>query len=82
MRKKYCILLLFAFVSLNAFAQQAIKLEEVKDHVGDSVKLTALDEDKYLQQVKRAAHHFRLGRTVPATNLPMRRKSFTMVEKW
>ena len=36
---KYCCFSLTILLSLCAFCQKDIKLEEIKDHVGDSVKI-------------------------------------------
>ena len=38
---KYLILSILTFITLTAFAQTEIKIEDVKNHIGDSVKLTA-----------------------------------------
>jgi hypothetical protein len=38
---KYLLIILFTGLAITSFAQQQIKLEEVRNHIGDSVKLMA-----------------------------------------
>jgi hypothetical protein len=38
---KYLLPILFTGFAITSFAQQEIKLEEVRNHIWDSVKLTA-----------------------------------------
>ena len=38
---KYLLIILFTSFAITSFAQQQIKLEEVRNHIGDSVKLMA-----------------------------------------
>jgi hypothetical protein len=47
---KYFLLILFTGFAVSSFAQQEIKLEEVRNHIGDSVKLMAkIYGGKYLE---------------------------------
>jgi hypothetical protein len=50
---KYLILSILTFISLAAFAQTEIKIEDVDNHTGDSVKIMArFIEESILNQPK------------------------------
>jgi len=50
---KYILIIVFSIIAFSSNAQQEIKIEEVKNHVGDSVKLTAkIYGGKYLKSAK------------------------------
>lgn len=67
---KYLILAILTFATFSAFAQQEIKLEEVKDHVGDSVKLMAkIYGGKYIETVKGSPTFLNVGDKYP--NAPL-----------
>jgi DNA/RNA endonuclease YhcR with UshA esterase domain len=67
---KYLILAILTFVTFSAFAQQEIKLEEVKNHVGDSVKLKAkIYGGKYIESVKGSPTFLNVGDNYP--NAPL-----------
>ncbi len=52
---KYFPLLLLTFISISVFSQQRINLKDIKDHIGDSVTISAkIYGGKYLQSVKGA----------------------------
>ena len=69
---KYFPLLLLTFISINAFSQQQIKLEEIKDHVGDSVTIHAkIYGGKYLPSVKGAPTFLNVGGNYPDAPLTL-----------
>lgn len=60
------ILSFLIFLCINSYAQQSIKLENVRDHVGDSVKLKALIYGgKYLQSIKGSPTFLNVGAQYP-----------------
>lgn len=60
------ILSFFIFLCVNSYAQQSIELQNVRDHVGDSVKLKALIYGgKYLQNVKGSPTFLNVGGQYP-----------------
>jgi DNA/RNA endonuclease YhcR with UshA esterase domain len=64
MKSFFCFLLLLG--CLTTRAQKAIKLEEVKDHIGDSVTVTGkVYGIKYLEQAKGAPTLINLGAAFP-----------------
>jgi micrococcal nuclease len=67
---KYFFLSLLILFSFNALAQQQIKLEDVKDHVGDSVTLRAtIYGGKYFESIKGSPTFLNVGGEYP--NAPL-----------
>lgn len=63
---KYFMLSFVIFLSLSVYPQKPIKLENIREHIGDSVKLKALIYGgKYLQQVKGAPTFLSVGGEYP-----------------
>jgi hypothetical protein len=57
---------LTAVLSINSFAQKEIKIEEVKDHVGDSVKVTGMVSGiRYLEGAKNSPTFVNVGGVYP-----------------
>src|SRR5665647_2182931 len=67
---KYFFLSLSLFVTFNALAQQQIKLEDAKDHVGDSVTIRAtIYGGKYFESIKGSPTFLNVGGEYP--NAPL-----------
>jgi hypothetical protein len=63
---KFLLPLLLTFFSITAQAQKEIKLDEVKDHIGDSVKLSGtITGARYLETAKNAPTFINLGGAYP-----------------
>ncbi|HYK56758.1 MAG TPA: hypothetical protein VEV15_09775 [Flavisolibacter sp.] len=64
--KLTCTLLTALLLSLSAYAQTPIKLEEINNHIGDSVTLKAkIYGIKYLSNAKGAPTFISLGAAYP-----------------
>lgn len=69
---KYLLIILFTAFTLTAFAQQEIKLEEVKNHIGDSVKLMAkIYGGKYFETANNAPTLLDVGAHYPEAPLTL-----------
>lgn len=69
---KYLILPILAFITLTAFSQTDIKLEDVKNHIGDSVKLTAkIYGGKYIESVQGTPTFLNVGNKYPKAPLTL-----------
>ena len=69
---KYLLLILFAGFAITSFAQQEIKLEEVRNHIGDSVKLMAkIYGGKYFETANNAPTLLDVGAHYPAAPLTL-----------
>ena len=69
---KYLLLILFAGFAVKSFAQQEIKLEEVKNHIGDSVKLMAkIYGGKYFETANNAPTLLDVGAHYPNSPLTL-----------
>ena len=69
---KYLLLILFAGFAVTSFAQQEIKLEEVKNHIGDSVKLMAkIYGGKYFETANNAPTLLDVGAHYPNSPLTL-----------
>lgn len=67
---KYIYTIAITFFSFQAFAQQEIKLEEIKDHIGDSVKIMAkIYGGKFLENAKGTPTFLNVGGNYP--NAPL-----------
>lgn len=67
---KFIFSIAITFLSFQAFAQQEIKLEEIKDHIGDSVKIMAkIYGGKFLENVKGTPTFLNVGDNYP--NAPL-----------
>jgi hypothetical protein len=63
---KFLFSLLLTIFTISAHAQKEIKLEEVKDHIGDSVKLSGrITGARYLESAKNAPTFINLGGAYP-----------------
>lgn len=63
---KILIAVLFALSILSAFSQTEIKLDEVKNHVNDSVKVRGVIKGiRYLEAAKGSLTFLNLGRAYP-----------------
>jgi DNA/RNA endonuclease YhcR with UshA esterase domain len=63
---KLFTLLLLSFSFLNSYAQKEIKLEELKDHIGDSVILQGkISEVHYLESAKNKPTLINIGGVYP-----------------
>ena len=70
---KYFFLSLFIFTSLCAAAQHEIKLEDAKNHAGDSVTIRAtIYGGKYFESIKGSPTFLNVG--APYPNAPCWRK--------
>lgn len=57
---------LFCFIALPSFAQQQIKVDEAKNHVGDSVKICSkIFDTKYFQSAKDPVTLLNMGDKYP-----------------
>ena len=69
---KYLLLILLAGFAVTSFAQQEIKLEEVKNHIGDSVKLMAkIYGGKYFETANNAPTLLDVGAHYPNSPLTL-----------
>ncbi len=69
---KYLLLILFAGFTITSFAQQEIKLEEVRNHIGDSVKLVAkIYGGKYFETANNAPTLLDVGAHYPDAPLTL-----------
>ena len=69
---KYLLLLLLAGFAATCFAQQEIKLEEVRNHVGDSVKLMVkIYGGKYFETANNAPTLLDVGAHYPNARLTL-----------
>ena len=63
---KILIVVMFAVSTMTAFSQQEIKLDEVKNHVDDSVKVRGIIKGiRYLQSANGSPTFLNLGRAYP-----------------
>ncbi|MGZ3854109.1 MAG: hypothetical protein ACXVBX_15040 [Flavisolibacter sp.] len=63
---KYLPTLLLCFLFLSTYAQKEIKLEELKDHIGDSVKVQGIISGvKYLESAKNTPTFISVGAAYP-----------------
>ncbi len=66
---KNIIILILCFLSVSSFAQTEIKLDDVQNHVGDSVKLMAkIYSGKYLENVERTPTFLDVGGSIRMKN--------------
>ena len=69
---KYLLLILLTFLAITSFAQQEIKLEEVRNHIGDSVKLMAkIYGGKYFETANNAPTLLDVGAHYPNSPLTL-----------
>src|SRR6185437_14090353 len=69
---KYLLLILLTFLAITSFPQQEIKLEEVRNHVGDSVKLMAkIYGGKYFETASNAPTLLDVGAHYPKAPLTL-----------
>ncbi len=69
---KYLLIILFTGFTVTAFAQQEIKLAEVKNHIGDSVKLMAkIYGGKYFETANNAPTLLDVGAHYPEALLTL-----------
>ncbi len=69
---KNIIILILCFLSVSSFAQTEIKLDDVQNHVGDSVKLMAkIYSGKYLENVERTPTFLDVGGKYPHEKLTL-----------
>jgi hypothetical protein len=69
---KYFLLILFTGFAITSFAQQEIKLEEVRNHIGDSVKLMAkIYGGKYLETANNTPTFLDVGAHYPDAKLTL-----------
>jgi len=69
---KYLLLILLTFLAITSFAQQEIKLEEVRNHIGDSVKLMAkIYGGKYFETASNASTLLDVGAHYPNSPLTL-----------
>ena len=67
---RYLITIALSFIVFSVFAQQVIRLDEIKDHIGDSVIIKAkIYGGKYLENVKGAPTFLNVGGNYP--NAPL-----------
>jgi DNA/RNA endonuclease YhcR with UshA esterase domain len=67
---KYFILSLLTLLTFSSFAQTEIKIEDVKNHIGDSVKLTAkIYGGKYIESTQGTPTFLNVGDNYP--NAPL-----------
>ncbi|MDB5199255.1 MAG: hypothetical protein JWO92_1218 [Chitinophagaceae bacterium] len=67
---KYTVIIIFCLLSITASAQQEIKIEEAKNHLGDSVKIcTKIFGGKYLENSKGTPTFLNAGANYP--NAPL-----------
>ncbi|HSQ44526.1 MAG TPA: hypothetical protein VLM16_05990 [Ginsengibacter sp.] len=82
---KHLLIILFVGFTVTSFAQQEIKLEEVRNHIGDSVKLMAkIYGGKYFETANNAPTLLDVGAQYPHSPLTLViygevRKQFTNV---
>ncbi|HEY8658748.1 MAG TPA: hypothetical protein VIL78_06910 [Hanamia sp.] len=63
---RYIFTISFTFLVLSVFAQKEIKLEEVKNHIGDSVKIQAkIYGGKFLESAKGTPTFLNVGDNYP-----------------
>ena len=63
---RFLSIIAFLFFSLSSIAQKEIKLEDVKDHVGDSVKVRGkVFAVKYLENAKNSPTLINMGAAYP-----------------
>ena len=69
---KNIIIFILCFLSVSSFAQTQIKLDDVQNHVGDSVKLMAkIYSGKYLESVERTPTFLDVGGKYPHEKLTL-----------
>ena len=69
---KNIIVLVICFLSVPAFAQTEIKLDDVRNHIGDSVKLRAkIYSGKYLESAKDTPTFLDVGGKYPDAKLTL-----------
>ena len=69
---KNIIFLILCFLSLSSFAQTQIKLDDVQNHVGDSVKLMAkIYSGKYLENAENTPTLLDVGGKYPHEKLTL-----------
>jgi hypothetical protein len=69
---KSIIILILCFLSVSSFAQTEIKLDDVQNHVGDSVKLKAkIYSGKYLESAERTPTFLDVGAKYPNAKLTL-----------
>lgn len=69
---KNIITLILCFLSLSSFAQTEIKLDDVQNHVGDSVKIMAkIYTGKYLESAERTPTFLDVGGKYPHEKLTL-----------
>jgi hypothetical protein len=69
---KSIIILILCFLSLSSFAQIQIKLDDVQNHVGDSVKLMAkIYSGKYLENAENTPAFLDVGGKYPHEKLTL-----------
>jgi hypothetical protein len=80
---KYLILSILTLITVTVFAQTEIKIEDVKNHIGDSVKLMAkIYGGKYLESAQGTPTFLNVGDRYPDAPLTLviwgdTRKKFT-----
>jgi hypothetical protein len=87
---KYFIISILTLLTFSSFAQKEIKIEDVKDHIGDSVKLTAkIYGGKFIESAQGTPTFLNVGDKYPnapltlvigviqGNNLTQLRKPFT-----
>lgn len=63
---KYLLTIAIACLAVTAFAQQEIKIEDVRNHIGDSVKICSkVYSSKYLEADKGSPTFLNLGAAYP-----------------
>ena len=69
---KSIIILIICFLSVSSFAQTEIKLDDVQNHVGDSVKLMAkIYSGKYLESAENTHTFLNVGGKYPHEKLTL-----------
>jgi len=69
---KSIIILILCFLSVSSFAQTEIKLDDVQNHVGDSVKLMAkIYSGKYLESAGNTPTFLNVGGKYPHEKLTL-----------
>ncbi len=69
---KYLLLVVFSWLTVSTTAQTEIKLEEIKNHIGDSVKLTAkIYGGKYLETANNTPTFLNVGARYPDAPLTL-----------